>query len=144
MLVSASHSGRSLLGSIRSGSRHVQDLGASNILQELGSNGTRAKESTKLTEFLGYHWVCLALPHDDGHNPYIHPPLLLPHFRGAGGALELADQDHTRVTIHLPGYLLHSARLHLPPAVHGLAPARTAAVFQRLVLLSHPGGVVQH
>lgn len=97
-----------------------------------------------LTEFLGYHWIRLALPSDDGRNPYFHPPLLLPHIRDAQIAREVGNQGHTSAPGHLSGCLLHPARLHLPPAIHGLAPTTTPAVLQRLVLLPYPGGAVQH
>lgn len=92
----------------------------------------------------GHRWFSLAISSHVDRNPHVYPTLLQPHLQNGPIPREMGNQGHARASSNLPCGLLDFARIHLPPTVQDLAPARTAAIFQRLVLLLPCGGAVQH
>lgn len=92
----------------------------------------------------GYRWFSLAVPSHVDSNPHVYPTLLQSHLRDGPIPCKMGNQGHACASSNLPCRLLDFTRIHLPPTLQDLAPARTAAIFQGLVLLLPRSGAVQH
>ena len=94
---------------------------------------------------VGYNRICLALPGNDLRYPDIHPALLPTDIRpNSSSSHQVRHMAAARAASRLLGGLLHPSCLHLQTPVQSMAPVGATAILQRLVLLLHPSGAIQH